>query len=629
VHLDVLNPVHISDPILANKMAGGGVFVTYPKVAADDATVSIKTDVANDSALPKNCEVSHELVGPDGVAVGKAAAPCVLPAGSSSDVSQQIDVPSPMLWNPNHPYLYVLHTVISVEGKRVDDVYTRIGIRSIRFDAATGLYINGEHFVSIGANRHQDHPYVGYALPDSAQYRDVKLLRDANFTSYRSHYPMDQAWMDACDQFGVLAIVSNPGWQFMGDDLFKQRVYQDCRDMIRWNRNHPSVVLWEAEMNETDDRPVAPTLYKIVHEEYPGDQAYASGNHIDPMADFPGWDVEYSGGVPSKPNWWREWGDQVDNWGDQQSSSRVDRSWGETPMLVQAWAHTQRLDSVLSAAQPKEGGQYGWLTGADLWAGIDCYRGYHRQPFLGGPIDLFRIPKFDYYMFQSQRPAKDLNIPGVDGGPMVYVANFATSYSPTTVTVYSNCDQVRLSENGKVIATQSPDPGHVMPHPPFTFQIGQLNAEHSMLYSTGVARPGTVAGEITAEGLIGGRVVATFDVKSPGVPTHVELTADLDGKDLTANGSDWVRVYARICDSRGTVYPFASDQVTFTVAGPGSVIGDASIGANPTAARAGIATALIQASTVPGDIVVTASAFGLTDGTVTIRSVPNPIPVWP
>ena len=126
-------------------------------------------------------------------------------------------------------------------------------------------------------------------------------------------------------------------------------------------------------------------------------------------------------------------------------------------------------------------------------------------------------------------------------------------------------------------------------------------------------------GQIKAEGLIGGKVVATHTVRSPGVPTHLELAVDRAGRDLVADGSDWVRVYARICDARGTTYPYADEPVTFSVTGPGAVIGDATIGANPAPAEAGIATVLIRATTHPGTIIVRASRFGLTAGETHLR----------
>lgn len=443
-------------------------------------------------------------------------------------------------------------------------------------------------------------------------------------TSFRSHYPQDPAFMDACDELGILAIISNPGWQFMGDALFQQRVLQDARDMARYYRNYPSATLWEAQLNETDNRPVAIQLQNILHEEYPGDQCFTAGDRTRNLAGFNGWDVEYNGNNGTKPLWVREWGDQVDNWTDQQSSSRVPRGWGETPLLVQAWAHLGRLDGIFAQADGPDGPGMGRLCGACLWAGVDCYRGYHHQPFYGGFLDLFRLPKFDYYMFQSQRPA-DVRLPGVDSGPMVFIANYANFQSPTTVTVFSNCEEVRMSQNGRVLATQKPDAGHKVPHPPFTFRIGQFE-EHSMLYSTGVARPGTEVGALKAEGLIGGQVAATQTIHSPGVPTHLELQTDTMGRDLTADGADFVRVYARLCDARGTTYPYGNDLVTFTVQGPATIINDARIRANPVNAEAGIATVLVRAGTTPGAITIRAEAFGLKSSETNLESRPY---TWP
>jgi beta-galactosidase len=327
--------------------------------------------------------------------------------------------------------------------------------------------------------------------------------------------------------------------------------------------------------------------------------------------------VVYSNNKGDKPYWLREYGDTVDNWTDQQSSSRVARGWGEGPLLEQAQRHAQMFDRVLSGADRKPA-----LCAVDLWAGVDAYRGYHHQPFLGGPYDLFRLPKFDAYMFQSQRdPA--LHIPGLNDGPMVFIANYATFQSPSTVMVFSNCQQVRLSQNGKEVATQKPVanmPG--LSHPPFLFNVGQFSSEQTTMFMTGVARPGTRIGELTAEGLIDGKVVATAQVQAPGVPCKLVLQPDLDGRDITADGSDWVRVYAHICDARGTTFPYGDDEVTFTVDGPAELITSAHAANNPARAEAGIATALIRAGTSPGDIKVTATAFGLAPAEVTIQSKP-------
>jgi beta-galactosidase len=620
VQLQVLADLHISDPILAAKPGSGGVFITFPTVGPDLAVVQIQTDLVNESASLRRPKVRHELIADDGETVATCEGTAEVNANSSKALTLRMDVRKPQLWHPERPHLYVLHTIILDQDKPVDDQYTRIGIRQFQIDTETGLSINGEKFFSIGANRHQDHPYVGYALPASSHFRDAKRLREAGFTSYRSHYPQDPAFMDACDELGILGIVSNPGWQFVGDEVFKKRVYQDAREMIRRDRNHACVLLWEAQLNESDNSSVAAELYRIVHEEYPGKDCYAAGDRITkPVDGFNGWDVEYSRNNGTKPEWIREWGDQVDNWTDQQGSVRVARGWGEVPMLVQASRHVQVLDGIYARRTGPLAQGAARVSGADLWAGIDAYRGYHHQPFLGAPLDVFRLPKFDYYMFQSQRPM-ETNLQKTGSGPMVFIANFATFQSPTTVTVFSNCEEVRLYQNEKEIATQKPDSGYHLPHPPFTFQLAQFSELHSMLFASGVAKPGTAIGSVKAEGLVGGKVVSTHELRAPGVPTQLQLVLDDCGRQMIADGADWIRVYAHVCDARNTTHPYADDEVTFAVSGEGTFIGNAKLLANPMRAEAGIATGLIRATTKAGTITVEASAFGLKSATLQFSS---------
>ena len=117
VSLEVLNPLHISDPMLANKVAGGGVFVTCPKAAVAEATVQVRTDVVNESSTSRNCTVTQTLVGPDGTTAGTASDTQVVPVGDGKIAEQRIEVVSPKLWHPYHPYLYMLHTVVMKTGR--------------------------------------------------------------------------------------------------------------------------------------------------------------------------------------------------------------------------------------------------------------------------------------------------------------------------------------------------------------------------------------------------------------------------------------------------------------------------------------------------------------------------------
>ena len=625
VRLEVSDRLHITDEILANKVAGGGIFVRYPTVTEEKACIEIQTDLANERTAAATCQIKQVLTYTNDAVVVSTVHETTLAPATNRTITQTFVVNKPNLWHPEHPDLYSLRTMILEGGQVIDARTTRIGIRRVDFKPE-GLFINGKKFFASGFNRHQDHPYVGYALPNSQHYRDAKKMRDAGMTSFRSHYPQDPAFMDACDELGILCIVSNPGWQFFGNSLWVDRISQNAREMVRRDRNHPSAVIWEPFPNETHySGAFARNLHNIIHEEYPGDQCFTAGDgeigHAGKFIDVV-WSREK---VAGKPFWGREWGDSVDNWSDQQGRVRVARGWGEGPLITQAVNHAIKLDTMLKNAGG--GPAMTRLSGACLWAGIDCYRGYHHQPFLGGPLDLFRLPKFDYYFFQSQRDPS-IKIPGVDGGPMVFIANYASAYSPATVTVFSNCEEIRFFENGKLTATQKPDAGYVLAHPPFTFKAKAANAEKTTYYMTNDNAANSEYGyhyqaaEYKAEGLIGGQVVTTHTVLAPGVMRKLKLDVDYAGLGLTADGSDWIRVYARVCDGRGTVHPFADDLITFSVTGEGEIISDASISANPVKAEAGIATALIRSTTTPGKITVRATAFGLTSAETTIESIP-------
>lgn len=618
VELVVTDRLHITDEMLAGKTAGGGIFVRYPEASAERAVVEVRTDILNEHADARVCQVRQELCDKDGKIVATVSENISLAAGASKALTQKLEVIRPNLWHPLHPYLYSLKTRIVAGGTEVDARTTRIGIRRIRF-TPEGLFINGEKHFALGFNRHQDHPYVGYALPDSQHYRDARKMREAGFTSFRSHYPQGRAFMDACDELGILCVISNPGWQFFGNDVFVERTFQGAREMVRRDRNHPSAVIWEPFPNETQyPESYVRKIHGITHEEFPGDQCYVAG---DPDIGNAGNYIEIFYGrkrTEGKPMWTREWGDSVDDWTEQQGRVRIARGWGEMPLLVQALNHLVKLNGLYQ----NSGGGPGQTvsSGAGLWAGIDCQRGYHHQPFLGGILDLFRIPKFDYYFFQSQRPP-GFKTNAFDSGPMVFIANYATPSSPANVTVFSNCEEVRLYSNGKLVGTRKPDAGYIVAHPPFTFAIDKPDAEKSTYYMTSAEvdyhfKPS----EYRAEGLIGGHVAAEHSVQGPGVMRRIILEADYAGRDLVADGGDWIRVYAKVCDRRGVTHPFADDLITFTVEGEGSVIGDDRIGANPVKAEAGIATALIRSTGRPGALKVRATAFGLDAGEIVIES---------
>src|SRR5262249_22842049 len=142
-----------------------------------------------------------------------------------------------------------------------------------------GLTINGTRWKAIGANMLEETYGLGNAIPDQAYYYEIKRMRDGGLTFLRgSHYPHSPAFYDACDALGVLVMDAQPGWQnYVATTAFMNATYQELRDMIRRDRNHPSVVAWEASLNESPYTDAwAQMTHSIVHAEYPGDQAFSA-----------------------------------------------------------------------------------------------------------------------------------------------------------------------------------------------------------------------------------------------------------------------------------------------------------------------------------------------------------------
>jgi beta-galactosidase len=596
VWMHITDKLHVTDAVYADMVAGGGVFVTYPAVSAEQATVQIKTHIQNEHPLQKTCTVESFIVDVNDMVVAGAIDTQTIDASGNSTFTQTMTVISPELWHPDHPHLYTLFTHVYDGNEIADTCQTRIGIRKIAFSLAEGFTINGELLKFRGANRVQDYPYLGWAMGNLGQRRDVEKLREAGFNYIRtSHYPPDPSFLDACDEFGVVVMDEIPGFQYVGGDLFKSRSYQNMRDMIRRDRNHPCVIAWELSLNETNfDTTYAQTAMNIGHAEYPGDQCYIAAWMHDSIYDIyiatpTAGARSYSGSTPMIISEHGHW-----EYGGGSSTSDVHRAedisadsypGGEDPMLQQAWNHQEshHLNRGLSN-----------ICGDGLWVGID----YGAWP--SGVYDFLRLPKFSAYFWQSQRnPDLDLSYLNVDSGPMVFIASHWTASSSTDVKVFSNCQQVKLYINDVLQDTRTADtnyPTANLLHPPFTFE--------GLTFQSG---------ELKAEGLIDGQIVTSHRVRTPGSPELISVEFDIT--DVPANGSETIFVYASIHDSNGTIVPDASNEITFSVTDQAFLVTPATI-----TAEAGIAAALIRVTNQPGSITVNATAAGLTSGSASIVS---------
>jgi beta-galactosidase len=493
-----------------------------------------------------------------------------------------------------------------------DGVRQKIGIRKIEFKGKDGFYLNNEPYDGklMGANRHQDYAYVGNALPNSGQWRDALILKEAGSEIIRAaHYPADPAFMNACDALGMFFIVATPGWQFWNDEnpQFQELVYQDIRNMVRRDRNHTSVLLWEPILNETHYPDYfAEKVHNIVHEEYPYQGVFTACDsrakgmeHFDVVYNHPQYvknlKTKFDYSKDPRNVFTREWGDNTDDWNSHNSTSRVARSWGESAQLIQAnhYAKTKyrftNWESLSTTPTQHVGGA--------LWHSFDHQRGYHPDPFYGGITDVFRQPKYSYYLFKAQRQAKHSE-------PMVYIAHEMSPFSSKDVTVFSNCDEVRLIILQKDTITIKQDrKSFKMPNPILVFK----DAFNFMHVKSLYRKKRHAEATIVAEGIIDGKVVIRTTKTPTNRITKIKLELENKGIPLTANGSDFVTVIASIVDDNGNTKRLTENYIKFEIEGEGTIIGDSDIMANPRKVEWGTAPVLIRATEKPGTIIVKAS----------------------
>lgn len=592
VSLIVTDPVYITDAVKENKVASGGIKVWYPAVSASEATIALSTHFRNDAATPKSVRLQYSLIDKNGKKVAAASsALCSVKAGGEMQVGGELKVVRPRLWHPATPNLYTLTVAIVENGKVLDKMNTRIGIRKFELRNEK-IYINDQPLLLTGTNRHQEYPWVGNALSDNAQYRDALKIKQAGFNIVRlSHYPQSLAFMDACDELGLLTMDAIPGWQFVGNEAFMQHSWQDARELIRRDRNRASVLMWELSLNESDMKnPFMEQMARIAREEFPETKLITCG-WIDRYYDVyiparqhakpPYYWKNYKGKMPLFTGEYGDWEYFAQDAGLNQAgyagltpnerTSRQLRADGEKRLLQQATNFQEAHNDNLRNPH----------LGDANWLMFDYNRGYSPDIESSGIMDIVRLPKYAYYFYRSQAL------------PTLKIAsNWDENSDSHHIRVYADCDEVALSLNGRLIARKKAAPdtnSEMLKHPPYLFDVGRFE-------------PGT----LMAVGYKNGKVVAQDKVTTPGKATQLRITVDESGKALRADGNDMVFVYVQVCDEHGNAVAQATPDIRLS-ASNGIVL----LSPTQATAEAGIASFLIQAGAQGGTAQLKATADGL------------------
>jgi beta-galactosidase len=456
VNLIVTDKLYVPDPLSGTAAPGAGIFVTTPSVSSSNATVQVKTTVKNEYATVKSCTLKTTIVDKNGNSVTTGQTAGAVAPGATYTFTQNIIVNTPLLWSSTNPVLYNAKTEVYDDTALADTLTTRFGIRSIRFTRDSGFYLNGNRVKLLGLNRHQTFPYIGHALPDNAQKRDAKVLKDAGCNFIRlSHYPQSPAFLDACDSLGIMAWEEVPTWMPFSpfNTTWEQNHYQNIRDMIRRDRNHPSIVVWGVGVNEgsqdmtfenicqVDSKSEDSTGYTTAARNYetstnPFD-IYGHNCFVPPLP----------GAIPDPASV-----GYINS--EHTGHTYPTHRWASEDSLIE---HCRRHEAMTAEAYSRS-----WAAGTTAWCAFDYYtlRNSENGVIYHGVADLFRIPKFAYYFYQAQSAGD-----GYNGSlnPMVFIEsvnNYSVPSTPT-IKIQSNCEEVELFVNGISVGTIALNQGNL------------------------------------------------------------------------------------------------------------------------------------------------------------------------
>ena len=372
-------------------------------------------------------------------------------------------------WSPEEPNLYDVKTQLLAGEEPIDENITAIGFREAEF-RKDGFYLNGRKYKIRGLNRHQSYPYVGYAMPDEIQKRDADILKyELGVNAVRtSHYPQSQAFIDRCDEVGLLVFTELPGWQHIGGESWKEQAVANVKDMILQYRNHPSIILWGVRINESVDDDA---FYEKTN---------AAAHILDPTRPTGGVRCYKKGSFQEDVFTYNDFSHKGDNPGVEKKA-RV-TSDGNKAYLITEYnghmyptktfddeehrlSHALRHANVLegAAAQEDIAGTFGWCmfdynTHKDFGSGDRiCYHGV---------MDMFRNPKLAAAVYASQQ----------DETPVLEVSSSMDigehpGGNRGEIWIFTNADSVRMYKNGDFIKEYVPGRTHRgryshLAHPP-------------------------------------------------------------------------------------------------------------------------------------------------------------------
>jgi len=618
-------------------VAHWGTFITTPEITASNAKLKIVHQIKNKLAADQKLVLKTAILDPTGKEVTKGKMETNGVKDSVLSVTFDFDIKNPVLWNLDNPNMYSAVSHVYVDGKLVDNYTTPFGIRSFEFSADKGFLLNGKMVKINGVCNHHDLGCLGTAINKRAIERQLEILKGMGCNAIRtSHNPPAPELLDLADQMGFLIMdEAFDMWKMPKNDFDYHTVWdemhkKDLQDLIRRDRNHPSVMIWSIgneipEQSDSTGISIAKELAGYVREldttrpitsacDRPNTQNfiirsgaldligfnYHQYNYEAFPQTFPG--QKFIGtetvsalmtrGVYDMPSdeirRWpanKDWKGKMPNTDNTCSSyDNVSAPWGSTH--EETWKVIKKHD---------------YLSGQFIWTGFDYLGeptpyGWPSRSSYFGIVDLAGFPKDVYYMYQSEWAKKDV----------LHIFPHWNWKEGQTIDIwaYSNADEVELFLNDKSLGVKKKqgDDLHLMWRVPYT--------------------PGT----LKAISRTSGKEVLVKVVKTAGAPARIVVTADRST--IRADGNDLSYLTVDVVDANGIIVPNADNLVKFQVEGSGSIVGvdngdpvsHESFKALQRKAFHGKCLVVIQSGDKPGIVKLIANSDGLTANAVEITT---------
>jgi hypothetical protein len=628
VRLTVVDALHF---------ATWGTFVTTPRVTDQAADVVVNADVRNEAAVACEASVVVQLLDPDGKSVGESRQVQHLEAGQTFTFTLWQQVAPPRRWSLNAPNLYTAVCRVFRGEQPADETRTTFGIRTIRFDPRAGFFLNEVNLKLKGVCLHHDAGALGAAVPREVLERRLQLCRDMGVNAIRcSHNPMAPELYDLCDRLGLLVMdeafdeweIGKRKWvegrnvgtagRFGYSHDFAAWAATDCADMVRRDRNHPSIILWS--LGNEIDYPTDPYVLDVTRrvEGFAVDDRQPRMTRLTAVA--PRLIAAVKEQDPTRPVTMA-----LANWPASDAvglASMLDVVGGNYQEDLYAQTHRQFPGRALFGSENGKGynewravAQNDYVAGQFLWVGFDFLGEAGRWPNHGSSAGLFDTRGFlkpegwQREALWSDHPVlhvvarPEATAPRERRLPARAHWNWGDSNRPVNVTVFSNCEAVELRVNGRAVATVPVGPERV--------------ASASLSYE-----PGT----LEAVGRTAGGESVRTELRTAGAPARLHI--ELDRQALSATQREVAHAVISVVDDHGVVVPDAAVPVTVNVAGTGRLLGvdngdlwDTTPLSSPTKRpRDGRLLAIIGAGKSPGSLRLQVSAVGLASAEVSLET---------